>query len=704
MFRSLLLLLIPAALCAQQLTFATYQGGSAVEATAGVVRDSLGNLYLAGSTESTDFPVVSAAGGGFVVKLDANGNRLAATLLPGSPIAAIALDASNNVFVAGTKAAGSGFIAKLSSALAAPAWTYTFAASPIALAVDSAGAVYAAGSAQASFVTTTGVLQPALKGVFNAFILKLSADGTMPLYATFLGGSGVDSANAISVDSSGNVSVTGATTSADFPLANAAQTQFGGVLPILGGELFGDAFVAKLDSNGATLLYSTYLGGAAADAGYAIALDGSGNAYVAGATQSATWLAGPAGGTFQTAYAGPAADPNYPDPEGDAFLAKFSPTGGLLWYTYLGGAGEDVGTAIALDAAGNIYVAGDNGSTNFPVAGSPVPDCHLGSRPFLAEFNPAGAKLLVTTGLSGMGYDQVYGMALDAAHNGVYLAGNVESVVFFATPGAAQATYGGGDDDSFLARVDLATQPTLAVGCVVNAASYLAGNVSSYPTGAVAPGEIVSLFGLGLGPTPAAPLQLTASGTVSTAIGGMSVLFDGIPAPLLYAGPGQLNAVVPYGIHTSGTSMTVTNGSLTAGPIPMPVVSAVPAIFLCGAYCNDPSQAAVVNSDYSLNTVANPAERGDYITLYVCGAGLMSDVIDGDVSAPPYATALANVTVSMRGVDARVQYAGAAPGFVNGLMQINAYIPTGIDFGNHVPLSVKIGNNTSQDNVTIAVK
>jgi uncharacterized protein (TIGR03437 family) len=184
----------------------------------------------------------------------------------------------------------------------------------------------------------------------------------------------------------------------------------------------------------------------------------------------------------------------------------------------------------------------------------------------------------------------------------------------------------------------------------------------------------------------------------------MTVLFDGIPAPLLYAAGGQINAVVPYGINSSTTNMTVKTSTLSTGPIPMPVETSVPAIFMCGAYCDDPSQAAVLNSNYTLNTVANPATRGDYITFYVCGAGPMSDTTDGDVSAPPYASPNQQVTVTIRGVNAQVLYAGAAPGYVNGLLQINVVVPTTIDFGDHVPLSVTIGNYSSQDNVTIAIK
>ena len=715
--RYLLLFLFPLALSGQQLTFATYQGGAGAESVAGIARDAQGNVYLAGISDSTDNSATADTGGSFLVKFDANGKKLATMPLPSFTVTAIAVDnsaATSTVVVAGTvlnlriglNTNTTAVVARIDSALTQTQWTAGLSATPNAIALDASGNVYVTGVAQSAFTTTAGVYQPALKGVSNAFVLKLSADGATTLYATFLGGSNADSANAIAVDASGNAYLTGVTTSSDFPLAHAAQSEFGGLLQYF-SDVYGDAFVAKLDPKGASLLYSTYLGGAAADAGYAIALDSTGNAYIAGATQSPTWLAGAAKGTFQTAYAGPTADPDSPSPTGDGFVAKLSSTGALAWYSYLGGAGGDEARAIALDNTGNIYVAGNQDSTDFPRAGTPAPDCHIGSRPFLAEFTPSGAKLLSVTGLSGMGFDQAYFMTFDAARNSAYIAGDAQSVVFFATPGAAQPAYGGGDDDGFVARVDMALPPTLQVSCVLNGASFLAGNAAPYPTGAVAPGEIVSLFGVGLGPAAGTGLQLTGAGNVATSIGGMTVLFDSIPAPLLYAANGQINAVVPYGINAKSTSMSVQTGSSTLGPIVMPVVAAVPAIFMCGAACKDVSQAAAVNySDSDYNMVSDPAPRGSIVTFYLEGAGMVSGGADGSVTPlnGPYPTPQLPVTVTIRGVTAQTQFIGAAPGYVNGLLQINAYVPTSIDFGDHVPLSVSVGSFSTQNNVTLAVK
>ena len=138
-FRYLSFLFLSTALSGQQLTFATYQGGSGDEYTAGIVQDSLGNVYLAGTTTSTNFPVASTAGGGFVVKLSSTGAYVASILIPGVSITAIALDTSNNVVVAGTASPGNGFVSRMNSALTQTEWTSTFAASPTALAVDTTG-------------------------------------------------------------------------------------------------------------------------------------------------------------------------------------------------------------------------------------------------------------------------------------------------------------------------------------------------------------------------------------------------------------------------------------------------------------------------------------------------------------------------------------------------------------------------------------
>ena len=187
-------------------------------------------------------------------------------------------------------------------------------------------------------------------------------------YSTYLGGSNADLGNGIAVDSSGNAYVTGQTASTNFPTANTIQSKFGG------GQA--DAFVAKLNASGSALIYSTYLGGTGGDAGLGIAVDSSGNAYVAGRTGSTDF---PTANPIQSKYGGGTFD---------AFVAKLNASGSALLYsTYLGGNSEDDGNGIAVDAAGSAYVAGLTTSTDFPTA-NPLQSKNAGSSDVFVAVTP----------------------------------------------------------------------------------------------------------------------------------------------------------------------------------------------------------------------------------------------------------------------------------------------------------------------------
>ncbi len=205
------------------------------------------------------------------------------------------------------------------------------------------------------------------------------------LYSTYLGGSNNDFGLGIAADSAGNAYVTGQTLSTDFPTSNPLQpTNHGGA----------DAFVAALDPTGATLLYSTYLGGSSEDAGDGIAVDSVGNAYVTGYTYSTN---------FPTT-----SNPLQPTNHGfaDAFVAALDPTGATLVYsTYLGGIFNDVGRGIAVDSAGNAYVTGFTASTDFPTSNPLQPTNHGGLDAFVAALDPSGQTLLYSTYLGGSGGD-----------------------------------------------------------------------------------------------------------------------------------------------------------------------------------------------------------------------------------------------------------------------------------------------------------
>ena len=212
--------------------------------------------------------------------------------------------------------------------------------------VDSAGNTYLTGTAESIDLPTETPYQPYPNdGKKNAFVMKLNSEGTSLLYATYLGGNADDEGLAIAVDSSGAAYVAGYTDSTDFPTANPLRASNNGDR---------DGFVTKLNANGNSLIYSTYLGGSGSDLAFAIAADAEGSFYVAGSTTSTSLsTANP----YQANLGGMR----------DAFVTKFSATGSTLLYsTYLGGDADDVAYAIAVDDAGSAYLTGITQSENFP--------------------------------------------------------------------------------------------------------------------------------------------------------------------------------------------------------------------------------------------------------------------------------------------------------------------------------------------------
>jgi uncharacterized protein (TIGR03437 family) len=236
--------------------------------------------------------------------------------------------------------------------------------------------------------------------------------------------------------------------------------------------------------------------------------------------------------------------------------------------------------------------------------------------------------------------------------------------------------------------------PSINTGGIVNAASYQGG--------AVAPGEIVTLFGQGMGPTTLQGAQINVPGFLANSLAGTRVWFDGIPAPLIYAYGTQTSAIVPY--EVAGESSTQVQveylGSISA-PMTIPVAAAAPALFTSSALGT--GNAAVLNLQYQKVTDSNPVSPGDYIVIFMEGSGAADpDEMDGMIASGA-ATTQTQATVTIGGIDAKVLYAGRAPGEVFGVMQINAQVPQGVASGD-VPLQVTIGGASSQSGVTLAVQ
>jgi len=298
------------------LVYSTYLGGSGFEDDfAAIAIDAVGNAYVTGRTNSSDFPTTPGAfqttgWGAFVTKFNSDGTALVYSTYLGSGIndgtSGIAVDASGNCYVTGV-------------------------------------------TLSTNFPTTPGTFQRALRGTSDAFVMKINPQGTALIYSTYLGGNEDESGSAITVDSGGNAYVAGSTYSTDFPTTPGAfQTVFGGVP--------NDAFVTKLNADGSALVYSTYLGGDGSDSVSGIAIDAAGSAYVTGGTGSRNFPT--TSSAFRQSLNG----------SFDATVSKLNSDGTRLVYsTYLGGRSADYSSRVALDVYGNAYVAGTTDSNDFPV-------------------------------------------------------------------------------------------------------------------------------------------------------------------------------------------------------------------------------------------------------------------------------------------------------------------------------------------------
>jgi uncharacterized protein (TIGR03437 family) len=322
------------------------------------------------------------------------------------------------------------------------------------LAVDNNGNVYMTGvSTENSYPTTPGTsaLTPSLSRG-NIIVTKLNANATELVYSTIFGGSGIDLGLGIALDSQGAVYITGATASEDFPTtAGVVQRTYGKPLgEFANTPALGDCFITRLNSAGNAISFSTYLGGTLLDACSSIALDASGNIYVTGGTNSANFPS--TEGSFQRSFRGGRG--TFPVlKSADAFVAKLNGNASqLLYATFIGGNGEEAGTAIAVDAEGNAYVTGaTNSSFGFPLSSNAAQTRYAGSGgnvtvgvgdAFLIKLDAAGANLVYGTLLGGARDDVAYGLAVDK-QGAAYITGSTLSQDFPVTAVARQGNYRG---------------------------------------------------------------------------------------------------------------------------------------------------------------------------------------------------------------------------------------------------------------------
>jgi uncharacterized repeat protein (TIGR01451 family) len=397
------------------LSYSTYLGGTDVDSGRAIAVDALGNIYVAGSTLSLDFPTASPFQGdtpgsgkdAFVSKIAPSGNALVySTYLGGGnedEAEGLALGASGNVYVIGT-------------------------------------------TASTDFPTVAPV-QANSGGQRDVFVAVLNAAGSALTYATYLGGGGEDYGADIALDASGNMYLTGRTASVNFPTMNPIQTD--------SGDNADDAFATKLNAAGSTLVYSTYLAGNLVDAGRDVAVTPGGEAFIFGDTSSTTFATRDA---IQNMLSGPS----------DLFLVHLNPTATqLVSSTYLGGTGTEVAGGIVLDNAGNAYITGTTGSTDFPTMNPIQLNSGGDEDAFVAKLGDRGTSITYSTYLGGSRNDAGRAIALES-NGAVHVVGDTGSSNF-PTVQPIQTNPGDMNRDVFVTRVNQA-------GTGFAFSTYLGGN------------------------------------------------------------------------------------------------------------------------------------------------------------------------------------------------------------------------------------
>jgi len=715
--------------------YASYLGGENEDAGESVAVDSSGNAYVGGYTHSHQFPVknsLQSYGGGqdgFITEVSPTGSVVFSTYLGGSGddyILALGMDGSA-IYVTGHTTSSDFplkggmpslpgetlFLSKLVPT--GPQIVYSTLLGGSGSCIGFGVGADTNGNAYVSGVTDDGFLvkdafQPNYGGHGDSFLLKIDPTGANIVFATYLGGSDLEyqSLNSLALDQAGNVFITGFTYSADFPVKYSLQ-------PFVSGnsQYKTNVFVAEFSASG-SLIYSTLFGGHGDNRGSSLTVDSNDNVYVTGFVAATDF---PVLNAFQSTFGG----------GGDAFLFKlapdvappspFSPTPGAAQFTLFIGGSLPAPQTISIPSGGPFSIT----TSNAPWA-SASPQSGTTPETLTISVNPAGLAPKVYSGTiqivppSGTPFTLPVTLnvlapapvvtsispstvALNSAATTFTVTGSgftSASVIKFQASSQLTTTFIDSDALQFSLPKDFFTAsgtysvnvsnpqaalsgpltftvgappPTFAATSVVNAASYASGSV--------APGEIVTVFGSNFG---------TMANT--------SVMFDNVPATLVYVTAMQLAATVPYSVTgANSTTLVITSNGVASTPVSLNVSPSVPAIFSSDA--SGTGQAAALNQNNTVNGPSNPAAAGSIVALYGTGGGALTTDALPLLKLP--------VTATVGGVPATVYYAGIAPGLVEGAMQVNVQIPSGVTPGPAVSIAVMVGNATS-NTVTLSIQ
>ncbi|HEY6352370.1 MAG TPA: SBBP repeat-containing protein [Candidatus Angelobacter sp.] len=465
-----------------------------------------------------------------------------------------------------------------------------------AIAVDATGSTYVTGVTASPNFPFQGGVQATRSAKGDVFVTKLDPSGLSIVYSTFLGGSFFNQGNGIAVDGAGNAYITGVTFTQDFPVtAGSFQTN--------GPTGAQSAFVTKLNPTGSALVYSTYLDGRINSAGNGIAVDAAGSAYVTGNTDSPDF---PLMNPVQSVFAGGS------NIGGDVFVSKLTPDGAaLIFSTYLGGSSEDIGLGIAVDRAGNAYVAGRTQSPDFPTSSGAFQRTFGGDLldAFVAKFDPAGS-LIYSTFLGGSAIDLAHAVAADSEGN-AYVGGVTGSTNFPLTPGSLQTTFTG-TGDAFISKLN----PS---GSALIYSTLLAGNNTSRVRAMAVDGSgnvyVTGMTDSGDFPTACPTQPLGGGGTFDAFVSVLNQSGSGLLFSTFVGGDSQ---DIGLGIALdapSSPSIYITGETNSTN---FPTENPLQSVFQGGdldAFVTKITPTSVAATTTSLTSLLNPAIVGQKVTF-----------------------------------------------------------------------------------------